>query len=94
MGGEVFTTFVVAVSVYDANFTAIAASINVRFSDDLMNGNCPQAAAWCAMPQAPPIVFSLTKQQLKTHQTLLVCLCVWKEGDTPRDNTTRTLGRC
>jgi hypothetical protein len=74
MRGEIFKTFVVAVSVYDANFTAIAAGINVRVSDDLMNGNCPQAAAWRALPQTLPIVFSLSKQQLKTHQILPVCL--------------------
>jgi hypothetical protein len=48
MKEEVFNIFVVVVSVYDANFTVFAEDVNARYSDDLMNGNCPQAVLWCA----------------------------------------------
>jgi hypothetical protein len=69
---EVFNIFVV-VSVPDTNFTVVAADINVRDRDDLMNGNRPQAVVCCGVPETLPIVFSLTREQLKTHQTLPVC---------------------
>jgi hypothetical protein len=55
----VFNIFVVVVSVYDTNFTVVAADINVRDSNDLMNGNCPQTVVWCGVPETLPIVFSL-----------------------------------
>lgn len=51
---EVFNIFVVVVSVYDANFT-VAADINVSNSDDLMNGNCPQAVVGVVCQEPYPL---------------------------------------
>jgi hypothetical protein len=62
ISGEVFKTFVVIISVYDANFPAVTAVIDVRYSDDMMNGNCPQApqavVRWI-LSRTLAIVFSL-----------------------------------
>jgi hypothetical protein len=52
---EVFNIFVVVVSVYDSNFTVVAADINVRNSDDLMNGKCPQAVVGMVCQKRLPL---------------------------------------
>lgn len=51
---EVFNIFVVVVSVYDANFT-VPADINVRNSDDLINGNCSQAVVGMVCQEPYPL---------------------------------------